>query len=58
MKTYTIKYEPVIVEGITYQQWNIYYYIDGKEEVKLNYGTLDNPLEPIRFGYTKTQDSL
>ena len=34
MKTYKIKYEPVIIDGVTYPKYNVYYYIGGVLENK------------------------
>ena len=34
MKTYEIKYEPAIINGVSIDKYNIYYYIDGVLENK------------------------
>lgn len=53
MKTYEIKYEPVTIDGVTKDKYNIYYYIDGELENKEFYGyDLNDPLTEIKKGYT------
>lgn len=51
---YEIKYEPVIIEGIMYPKYNIYYYggeFDGSKE----FHSTDGINGEIREGYTKKE---
>lgn len=50
MKTYEIKYEPVKVDGKTIDKYNVYYYINGKQETKEFHST-DGINGEIRQGY-------
>ena len=52
MKTYKIKYEPIIIEGITYPKYNIYYYSNGVEENK-EFHSIDGINGTIRNGYAE-----
>ena len=52
MKTYEIRYEPVIIDGKIIDKYNIYYYTDNVLENKEFYGyDLNLPLIKIRENY-------
>lgn len=51
MKTYEIKYEPITIEGKIIDKYNIYYYINGKEDAK-EYHSTDGINGDVRQGYT------
>jgi len=50
MKTYEIKYEPVVVNGVSIDKYNIYYYINDELETK-EYHSIDGVSGEIRSGY-------
>lgn len=52
MKTYEILYEPVIVKGVEYPKYNIYYYIGDTLYIKEFFNTtgIVDP-ENIRYGF-------
>lgn len=50
MKTYEIKYEPVIIDGKEYPKYNVYYYINGDFETK-EFHSKDGINGEIRQGY-------
>ena len=52
MKTYEIKYEPIINDGETYPKYNIYYYSNGVEESK-EFHSIDGINGTIRNGYAE-----
>lgn len=52
MKTYSIKYEPIIVEGVEYPKFNVYYYVKGVFESK-EFHSIDGVNGTVLSGYTK-----
>lgn len=50
MKTYEIKFEPVVVDDVTYPKYNIYYYINNVLEIKL-FHSIDGINGEIKDGY-------
>ena len=55
MKTYEIKYEPIIIEGKKIDKYNIYYYIDGVEYTREFHST-DGINGTIRDGWRNDVD--
>ena len=55
MKTYEIKYEPITEEGKQIDKYNIYYYINGKEDSKEFHST-DGINGTIRDGWRNDVD--
>jgi hypothetical protein len=57
MKEYIIKYEPIKINKVVINKWNIYYFIDGNFET-IEFYKDDLRVLEIRDGYTKHKDSL
>jgi hypothetical protein len=57
MKEYIIKYEPIKINKVVINKWNIYYLIDGNFET-IEFYKDDLRVLEIREGYLKHKDSL